>query len=46
MLHKLIHAAIITCLLQLVLHLAPPKTETTLNLNLSQVSSMSVVNQH
>jgi hypothetical protein len=46
MLHKLIQAAIITCLLQLVLHLAPPKTDTTLNLKLSQVSSISVVDQH
>lgn len=46
MLEKLIQAAIITCLLQLVLHLTPPKSQTTFNFKLSQVPSTPVVAQN
>ena len=43
MLQKLIQAAIITSLLQLVLNLSPPKTQTMLNLELSQVPLLPIV---
>lgn len=43
MLQKLIQAAIITGLLQLVLNLNPPKASTSVNMNLSQVLSMLVM---
>ena len=43
MLQKLIQAAIITSLLQLVINLSPPKTQTTLNLELSQVPLLPLV---
>ena len=46
MLQKLIQAAIITCLLQLVFKLTPPKTQTTFDLKFSDISSISVVAQN
>ena len=46
MLRKLIQAAIITCLLQLVFNLTPPKNQTTFDFQLSELSSMSVIAQN